>query len=175
MKTILNVKIIIWIPLIFNLYEINSKSLWPSFFIDIRAHLADLDMSATDYDGRTSTKETVWSSIIIMATTRWRNCCFLFNQDIDHHRKDGAPPRCLWGSPCLRQVIQPCLKLSSERTWFQVPAWSLWSWGRTSGSLGSHPSLGRSDVLQVIQNFSLRFLFVLFCSMWVMFSRNDPS
>ena len=50
---------------------INCKILQPSFFIDTRAHLADLDMNATDYDGRT--KETIWNSIW------WYNYWFLCN------------------------------------------------------------------------------------------------
>ena len=45
---------------------INSKILQPSFFIEIRAHLADLDMNATDYDGRVSTIETILNSIMMM-------------------------------------------------------------------------------------------------------------
>ena len=50
----------------FDAFLINSKILSLSFFIGIRAHLADLDMNATDYDGRMSTKQTILNSIMMM-------------------------------------------------------------------------------------------------------------
>ena len=45
----------------------------------------------------------------------------------------------------------------SERIIFKVSAWSLWSWSWTTRSLGSHTSLGCTDVLKVNKTFFYPF------------------
>ena len=90
----------------FDAFLINSKILSLSFFIGIRAHLADLDMNATDYDGRMSTKQTILNSIMMMMIQlTFAFCVFKI---LNTPRKDSFTPGCLWGTPCLRPVTQQC-------------------------------------------------------------------